>query len=220
MGHNRFYGQIPLLGSVCIFFQIENVPICISSLVQPIFYAALNASIQQFEIFIMLQLKTMVFLYLWYVYICISLQLHIICQKFEILEKEHEKVMEEGNIDKIIIMRIIVNLQAFNILTQQSGKLFCLRHQGLRPRRGVQKYGSTSLSKTSVWDIGAYSSPWEGKSKEIPKCVNYNIDGIFYLYSSDSWGVGYFKGKRLFQYSLKRYQTGEHRILFPCIVCF
>lgn len=139
MGHSRFYGQVPLLGSVCLFVQIENAPICISSLVQPIFYAALNASIQQFEIFIMLQLKTMVFLYLWYVYICLYLQLYIIYQKFEILEKKHDKVMEGGNIDRIIIMRIILNLQAFNILPQQSGKLFCLRHQGLRPRRGVTK---------------------------------------------------------------------------------
>ena len=88
------------------------------------------------------------------------------------------------------------------------------------PGEELQKYGSISLSKTSFGDIGAYSSPWKGKSKEKPKCINYNIDGIFGLYSSDSWGVGYFKWKRLFQYSLKRYQTGEHRILFPYIVYF
>ena len=125
-----------------------------------------------------------------------------------------------GKYRQIIIMRIIVNLQAFNIFLSNLESYFVSDIRDKDPGEELQKYGSTILSKTSVWDIGAYSSPWKGKSKERPKCINYNIDGIFGLYSSDSWSVGYFKWKRLFQYSLKRYQTREHRILFHALFIF
>ena len=48
-----------------------------------------------------------------------------------------------------------------------------------------------SLSETSVQDVEADPSPWKGKSKERPKFINYEIEGNFVLYSSDSRGGGF-----------------------------
>lgn len=96
--------------------------------------------------------------------------------------------MGGGNTDKITIMKII-NFQHLIFLLSNLENYFTSDIREWDPGGEFQKCSFTSLSETSVRDIEADSSPRKGKSKERPKCVNYKIDAIFVLYSSDSWGM-------------------------------
>lgn len=43
------------------------------------------------------------------------------------------------------------------------------------PGGEFQECGLTTLCETSVWDVGADSSPWKGKSKERPNTLIINL---------------------------------------------